>query len=153
MFYHLVAMGKNNQIGLNRDWPCYLKYFPQVTNEHTVIISRKMFGEYGHKYVARKFVVVSRSTIDLEAALASTQDDEHVFIVGGLSLFLQTINIVDGIYVARADGRMNDLTVYPQIPSDMQQKYSVKFDQDPAVMLQYYERDWDELKQYGLEEA
>lgn len=142
MFYHLVALGRNNQIGLDHKWPWYLRYFPQLTQGHTIIISKKMYEEIGNKYLAKKVMIVSRTTMTLEAAMAETQEEGKVFIIGGLSIFLQTMPMIDGIYMARTEIDLDNRILYPEIPMNMTRRYSNMFPQNPGILIQFYEREW-----------
>lgn len=109
------AWDQNRLIGSNQDLPWYypedLKYFKAVTLNKTVIMGRKTFDSILKRnkkpLPSRKNVVLSHheslheavETIhDLKEYL-ETHSQEDIFVIGGKSIFEQSIQFADKLYI------------------------------------------------------
>lgn len=107
-------------------------------------MSEKSYYAFGRlKYLAKKIILISKNTMTLEKALTKTQDEDEVFIAGGLSLFQQTLPFVQGVYMNRIHRDFVGEVHYPQMPKELKLQYIQPYEQDPEVALHYYERKWD----------
>ena len=121
MLYHVVAVSKGNVIGKNNRLPWHfssdLLHFKRLTMGGILIMGWKTFESIGAKPLpGRENFVLSRSPSrtagpgnlkffnSLEDALMQVPKNQNAFIVGGESLFRQTINQIDGIYLTRIEG-------------------------------------------------
>ncbi|MGC9150506.1 MAG: dihydrofolate reductase [Microbacter sp.] len=103
------AIGKNNQL------LCYLKsdlqHFKQLTLHHPVIMGKHTFlslpnGALPHR---KNIVLTSQPFVSenvfvahsLSEALEWCEKEEEIFIIGGSSLYRQTIDLADKMYLTR----------------------------------------------------
>ncbi len=103
----IAAVAENRAIGFNNRllyWlPNDLRRFKQLTMGHTILMGRKTFESLPNGALPhRRNIVVSRSTRQLPGcecfrtiseALAHCEEDEEVFVIGGASIYKQTIDI------------------------------------------------------------
>ncbi len=113
----IAAVAKNRAIGKDNRliyWlPNDLKRFKQLTTGNTIIMGRKTFESLPKGALPnRRNIVLSRSTKELpgcdcypslKEALAHCQDDEQLFIIGGASIYRQTMPIADRLYLTEID--------------------------------------------------
>ena len=113
----ICAAADNWAIGIGGTMPWHIsadfKYFKSVTMGHCVIMGRGTWESMGSRPLpGRRNIVVSRSLSEaglggaqlaasLEEALKLTEGDEEVFILGGGSLYRQTLSIADRIYLTK----------------------------------------------------
>ncbi len=94
--------------------PNDLKRFKALTTGHTIIMGRKTFESFPKGALPnRRNVVLSThpATIcagaevfpSLEAALQSCQPDEHIYIIGGETLYRQAIALADELCLTEID--------------------------------------------------
>ena len=107
----IVAIAENNAIGFENKliyWlPNDLKRFKALTTGHTIIMGRKTFESLPKGALPnRRNIVLSRQEINfpgaecfpsLKDALESCCTDEEVFIIGGASVYQETMNIANFI--------------------------------------------------------
>lgn len=113
----IAAVAKNRAIGKDNRliyWlPNDLKRFKQLTTGNTIIMGRKTFESLPKGALPnRRNIVLSRSTKELpgcdcypslKEALAHCQEDEQLFIIGGASIYKQTMPIADRLYLTEID--------------------------------------------------
>jgi len=112
------AMAKNRVIGLDNrlPWklPADMKWFRQHTLGKTVIMGRSTFESFGSKPLPdRTNIVISRdknyhaagSMImdSLEAALEEVKGEREIMVIGGMSLYKQTLPLADKLYMTVVD--------------------------------------------------
>jgi len=68
----------------------------------------------------------------LEDALQSVKT-EHCFIVGGASIFKETLPLVDGIYLTRIHADYEGDTFYPEIPKDFKEESRTLLQENPKL--------------------
>lgn len=109
----IAAIAANNAIGKNNQLLCHipkdLQRFKQLTLNHTVIMGRNTFLSLPNGALPRrKNIVVTTQSIQfpeclmahsLDEALRLCTDEDDVFIIGGSSLYHQTINQADKLYL------------------------------------------------------
>ena len=110
----IVAKAKNNIIGKDNKilWhlPADLKSFKEKTEGHTIIMGRKTFESLPRGLPGRKMIVISSKKLDsyfdiscyqnLEDALSYfMEEDEDFFIIGGQSIYEQSMPYVDNMYL------------------------------------------------------
>jgi len=130
--YHIVAMAENRVIGNgNRlPWPKDLedlRFFKATTSGSTVLMGRKTFESIGKVLPNRDNFVLSHSQPttagpsnlkffrSLGEALRAVKT-ENTFVIGGASLYAQTIHQVDGIYLTKIPGSYQGDRSYPVLP-------------------------------------
>ena len=115
----IVAMGRQNQIGLNGTMPWHLsddlKNFKKITSGHAVIMGRKTFDSIGKALPNRlNFVITSKpenviaydvcAVKNLEQAIKKAAlTDKEIFIIGGASVYRQSLDIVDKLIITHVD--------------------------------------------------
>lgn len=133
---HIVAVAKNDVIGVNNDLPWDIpedmKFFRDKTKGKALIMGRKTFESVGHPLPNRLSVVITRqkdyqspapSVViqpDLKAAIEycrgqTAKYGEEVFIIGGGEIFKESMDLVDIIYLTRIHKDFQGDIIYPKI--------------------------------------
>lgn len=113
----IVAFDRNRAIGRRNDIPWHLsddlKRFKAITMGHTVIMGRNTWDSLPFKPLkGRRNIVVSATMQPLEGieivrslddAVALVKPDEEAFIMGGASIYEQSVNIADRLIVTHVD--------------------------------------------------
>ena len=113
----IAAVARNRAIGLNNKllyWlPNDLKRFKALTTGHTIIMGRKTFESFPKGALPnRRNVVLSRQGAkfegaetfpSIETALASCHADEDIYIIGGETIYRQTIALADRLCLTEVD--------------------------------------------------
>jgi dihydrofolate reductase len=125
----IVAMDDNRLIGSNNDlpWqmPADLAYFKRITMGKPIIMGRKTFASIGRPLPGRRNIVVTRDsgfratgceiTNGIKAALSLCSDTEEVMLIGGASLYQQTIGQATRLYITRIHHNFEGDTWFPEI--------------------------------------
>ena len=150
--YHVVAMARNRVIGKDNRLPWHfssdLKHFRDLTWGSTVLMGRKTFEGIGKPLPGRENFVLSRTKQipgnhlyffdSLEKALASIKT-QNAFIIGGATLYAQTMECVDGIYLTLVDADYEGEAHYPEIPASFTLKTRTTLQENPPLDVIYYE--------------
>jgi dihydrofolate reductase len=104
--------------------PAELAYFKKLTLGKTVLMGRQTLESIGQPLPQRRNIVVSRSPhlsipgcevySSLEAAFDKLSDQEELMIIGGGSVFEQTIHLADRMYLTFIDNDLPGDTHFPQ---------------------------------------
>lgn len=132
-FSIIAAVAKNNCIGIQNkipwDIPEDFKYFKSTTMGKTVLMGENTFksilGYLGKPLPGRKTVVITldksfqapegvRVFYSLDEAWDALKD-EDVFICGGASIYRQTIERADKLYITRVDMEPQGDVFFPAI--------------------------------------
>ena len=125
----IVAAAENNVIGRNNEliWHISedLKYFKRTTSGHTVIMGRKTFESIGKPLPNRTNIIISRDTelkpdgcivvSSLHEAISRTNPEEESFIIGGGSIYCESIEVADKLYLTRIYHKYEGDTFFPEI--------------------------------------
>jgi dihydrofolate reductase len=135
---HIVAVSKNDVIGVNNDLPWNIPedmaFFKQKTKGHLLIMGRKTFESVGHPLPNRMNIVISRNADykhpaqnvaivqNLQQAIAyarerTAQYGDEVFIIGGGEIFRESMDLVNTLYVTRIHADFKGDVHYPKIDS------------------------------------
>ena len=153
--YHVVAMARNRVIGKNNKLPWHfpadLKHFKNLTTGSTVIMGRKTFESIGKPLPNRENFVLTRSgTVNvpvannlhffdsIENALEKVATNT-AYIIGGATLYAQTMNLVQGIYLTYIDEDHEGDAFYPKIPDGFEKKPGNQIGGNPLLEAVYYE--------------
>ncbi len=123
----VAAMAKNRVIGLDNKMPWHLpadlKHFKAVTMSKPIIMGRKTFESIGRALPGRRNIVISRNTNfvaegcelvhSIDAAIAATQDEQEIMIIGGGFLYQQMIKHADRLYLTFIDLDIAGDTCFP----------------------------------------
>jgi dihydrofolate reductase len=111
----IVAMDENRLIGSNNELPWRLSadlaFFKRTTMGKPIIMGRKTFISIGRPLPGRRNIVITRDpdfsvegceiANEIPPALALCSDAEEVMLIGGASLYQQTIDQATQLYVTR----------------------------------------------------
>lgn len=125
----IAAIGRNNEIGYKNRllWniPEDMRHFKSYTLGKVVVMGSNTFASMGYKPLpGRKCVVISSQDLHGCAAIpAKSVEDalsiEHCYpelvIIGGASIYSQTINIADKLVITHIDAEFTADTFFPQI--------------------------------------
>lgn len=131
---HVVAIAKNNVIGMDGDMPWKLstdlKRFKRDTMGKPIIMGRKTFESIGRALPRRLNIVISRSDFvaddivhanSIEAALflaegwAKENSAEEICVIGGGQIYAATLPMASKLYVTHVMAEPEGDTVYPAI--------------------------------------
>ena len=124
----VVAMARNRVIGRDNalPWrlPADLAHFKRVTMGHPVVMGRRTYESIGRPLPGRKNIVVSRNpdftapgvTVvpSLEAAWKAAGDAGEVSVIGGTTLFEETLPIADTIHLTEVEADVEGDTWFPE---------------------------------------
>lgn len=131
----IVAMAKNNVIGLDNDMPWHLpadlQWFKKTTLGSPIIMGRKTYESIGRPLPGRLNIILSRdSSLSIEgctvvnsiedamraaedANQASDNPKEEVFITGGSHLYNTFLEQADTLYITLIDAKLEGDTFFP----------------------------------------
>lgn len=153
--YHVVARARNRVIGINNELPWHfpsdMKHFKELTGGQTVIMGRKTYESIPEKFRPlpnRKNFVLSRSETEsnheslfyfktINNALNAV-DTEKAFIIGGASIYEQTLDYVDGIYLTLIHQDYEGDAYYPELPENFKEEKRDKLQKDPLLEVIFY---------------
>ena len=106
--------------------PADLKHFKSLTTGHTILMGRKTFESLpkGALPERRNIVLSSKGAefkdaetfTSVEQALEKCQNDEEVFIIGGDSLYKQTVSIADRLCITHIEATADKAdSFFPEI--------------------------------------
>ena len=151
--YHIVAVATNRVIGLEGRLPWHfssdLKKFKELTMGSTVIMGRRTFESIGRVLPGRtNFVLTRREVRGQENPKFFTSLDEALrrvttakaFVIGGESLYRETMNRIDGIWLTRIHEDYKGDAYYPEIPASFKEvKKEILQKENPKIELIYLE--------------
>lgn len=152
MITHVVAVSKNGVIGKDGKLPWHfssdLRFFKQLTTGHTVIMGRVTFDSIGKPLPNRQNIVVSRqahSVPGVEFAPSISEalklvKDKEIFIIGGASIYKETIGLIDAIYLTHINQVFQGDAVYPGIPAEFKEASRQTLQDDPKIEAILYRR-------------
>lgn len=124
----IVAMDKNNLIGSNNELPWHLPadlaFFKRTTMGKPIVMGRKTFESIGKPLPGRRNIVVTRDpdfsaagcdvVNSIDAAIALCRDDEEIMLIGGASLYQQSLELATNMYITRIDHEFEGDTWFPE---------------------------------------
>ena len=126
----VVAMGLNNEIGADNKLLWHLsedlKRFKTITTDHPIIMGRKTFESIGKPLPNRTNIVVSRKDNWFEEGILivgsikeaikfAKKIDEEIFIIGGGTIYEQTIELADKLEVTQVKAELEADVFFPKI--------------------------------------
>lgn len=154
----IVAMDNNRLIGKENDlpWrlPADLQYFKQTTTGHTIVMGRKTFESIGKPLPNRCNVILTGNkdyhhegvkVIHSVDDLISLEEESELFVIGGATVYEQTMNVATRLYVTHIEEAFEGDTYFPEIDSsvwkEVSKKQGVKDEKNPYVYyFTVYER-------------
>lgn len=141
----IAAVAKNRAIGYKNKliyWlPDDLKRFKQLTTGNTIIMGRKTFESLPKGALPnRRNVVVSR-TVDnlpgcevyasLDDALKHCQDDAHVYVIGGASIYEQALSVADRLCLTEIEDTPAEADVFfPEYAKEWKEAWREQHEKD-----------------------
>ena len=127
----IVAIDQNNAIGKDNQllWhlPKDLSFFKNVTSGNAIIMGRKTFESIGKALPNRRNIVISSQkdlqyagaeiTSSLNAAIELVGNADS-YIIGGGSIYDQSLTLVDRLYITKVAASFNADTFFPTINWD-----------------------------------
>lgn len=131
----IVAVSENGCIGKDNKLPWHfssdLAWFKELTVGQTVIMGRKTFESIGKPLPDRRNIVITTTklTVDNQSDiflsnsldvcwryLEHNPDVGKVFLIGGVSIFKEALEIVDTIYLTKIPGSYEGDAFFPSWP-------------------------------------
>lgn len=124
----IAAIGLNGEIGFENKllWsiPEDMKHFKAYTMGKVLIMGRKTFASIGNKPLpGRKCIVVSTQDLygtairatDIDSALSIDYCYPEIVVIGGESIYRQTIDRADKLVITHVDAEFKADTFFPPI--------------------------------------
>jgi len=127
----IVAVAENNVIGKDNDIPWYLpadlKYFKKVTSGHHILMGRKCYNSIGRPLPNRTNLIITRDpyfitsncvvchSIEEGITAAKENGESELFIIGGGTIYEQTIDLWDRLYLTEVDLKVDGDIFFPEI--------------------------------------
>jgi dihydrofolate reductase len=133
----ICAMDQNRLIGSNNALPWHLPadlaFFKKTTLGKPIVMGRKTYESIGRPLPGRQNIIITRNpefhaegcdtctSIDQAIELAGDQDE--VMLIGGASLYQQTIDLAQHLYLTRIHHQFEGDAWFPEF--DLQQWHEV----------------------------
>ena len=148
----IAAIGKNRELGKENGliWhlPNDLKFFKQVTSNHSIIMGRKTFESLPRMLPNRKHIVLTTSENlpsevevykELKQLLERYKDTtEEIFIIGGASIYSQFLDYSDKLYLTEIDEEDKDADVFfPEFDKSNYTSELIKENEDNGIKYKH----------------
>lgn len=151
----IVALCKhNNGIGINNKLPWYypedLKFFSRITKgngNNAVIMGRKTYESIGKELSERTNIIISKTLINKNLHIFSNINDalsycslkkyDETFIIGGESIYKESIKFANKLYVTEIDEYYECDTFFPEI-KDIKSEEIVYLTKDFVIKLKLF---------------
>jgi dihydrofolate reductase len=124
----IAAIGKNNELGLNNKLLCSIPedmlHFKTYTMGKVIIMGHKTFSSIGCKSLpGRKSIVISTKDLngsairakDIDSALSIDHCYPEIVVIGGASVYNQTIDRADKLVITHIDSEFDADVFFPVI--------------------------------------
>lgn len=125
----ICAMDENRLIGnkntLPWQLPADLAYFKEITMDKPILMGRKTFESIGRPLPGRRNIIITRdpllhfkgceTTQSIDSALELVKDQQEIMLIGGASLYQQTIDMADKLYITKIHGQFEGDAWFPTI--------------------------------------
>lgn len=148
----IVAMDENNLIGENNDLPWHipadLAYFKKMTLGKPILMGRKTYDSIGRPLPNRRSIIITRNTnfnakgcdvvLSINDALNLCKKDKEVMIIGGASIFNDTLLRCDKLYITEIKHKFNGDIFFPVLnKNDWQESSRESFKKDDKNNYDY----------------
>lgn len=126
----IAAIGQNNELGLDNKllWniPEDMRHFKSYTMGKVILMGRKTYDSIGRKPLpGRRCIVVSKSKLNgivipaytIEDALSVEYCYDELVVIGGASIYSQTIDLADKLVITHIEESFEADTFFPTIDS------------------------------------
>lgn len=129
----IVAADEKNGIGKDNQLLCHLpadlKYFKNLTTHHAILMGRKTFESIGKPLPNRTNIIISRSELSIEGtysfksieegiSFAKSLNETELFIIGGDSIYQQSLELIDTIYLTRIHHSFDADAFFPNLQEE-----------------------------------
>ncbi len=128
----ICAMDQNRLIGKNNALPWHLPadlaFFKQNTLGKPIVMGRKTYESIGRPLPGRQNIIITRDAnyraegcdccSSIEAALELARDHAEVMLIGGASLYQQTLEKAQHLYLTRIHSSFEGDAWFPEINPD-----------------------------------
>ena len=127
----VVVVDENNGIGKNNALLCHLpadlKHFKKLTVGYPVIMGRKTYDSMGKPLPNRRNIIITGQNIEIagcevvhsiEEALELCKGEEKISIVGGATIYEQSLALTDTIHLTRIHHTFDADTFFPEIKNN-----------------------------------
>jgi dihydrofolate reductase len=120
------GIGKNNQLLCHM--PADLKHFKQLTVGHPVIMGRKTYDSMGKPLPNRRNIVITKQELEIdgcevvhsvEEALELCTTEQLISIIGGATIFEQSMDLVDTVHLTCIHHTFEADTFFPKIDAEL----------------------------------
>lgn len=130
--------------------PTDLRYYRQTIKESTVILGYGTYVEYKKTVPGQhNFVVTHRNeplrdgfepVHDLDSFLEQHQGD--IWVIGGASIFEQTLNIADELYLTRVEGNFSCTKFFPPFENEfaLVEQSEIKSENNTSFQFEVWRR-------------
>ncbi|WP_381414991.1 dihydrofolate reductase [Spiroplasma endosymbiont of Anurida maritima] len=124
MIYFILAVGENNELGLNNNLPWHIKeelaFFKKMTLNQNILFGRKTYESIPKHLEDRKIFVLTKqknnydfnnknvviiNNIDKIISDYYKNVDNDIYICGGLNIYKLFYDFVDVIYLSKIKGK------------------------------------------------
>ena len=124
----IVAYDKNRVIGRKGELPwrlsADLRRFKRLTMNHAIVMGRKTYESIGRPLPGRRMIAISRAANyhaahaevvhSMAEALAATQGDDEVFVVGGGEIYRAALPLADRLYITLVEAETAGDATFPK---------------------------------------
>ena len=128
----ISAMDDNRLIGRDNALPWHLPadlaFFKRTTLNKPVLMGRKTFESIGRPLPGRRNIIISRNPAylkegcetctDIDSALELVAHSEEAMLIGGSSLYRQTLDMAKNLYITEIHGKFTGDSWFPEISPD-----------------------------------
>lgn len=127
----IAAVAQNNVIGNKGQIPWHLPadfaYFKEKTMGHTIIMGQTTFESIGRPLPGRTNIILTLDktftadgctvvySIPEALDIAEKNGETEVFFIGGASIYKQTLNLADKLYITEVQHSFEGDTYFPDI--------------------------------------
>lgn len=147
----IVAADLQNGIGKDNKLLCHLpndlKFFKKTTSGYPILMGRKTFESIGKALPNRRNVVISRTLKELPGcevyasiglALEALKEAPQVFIIGGDSIYKQSLSIANEVILTRIQHRFEADAFFPELPAqDWELVFNAAHEADEKHAFEY----------------
>ena len=126
----ITAMDQNRLIGRDNALPWHLPadlaFFKKTTLGKPILMGRKTYESIGRPLPGRQNIIISRdpeyqvegcdSATSIEQALSMIENNPEAMLIGGSSLYQQTIDLADKLYITYIHSQFEGDAWFPEIP-------------------------------------
>lgn len=128
--YGIVAVSENNVVGVGQNIPWHLpedfKYFKATTLDHYILMGKNTWLTFAKPLPRRKHVIISTSlekedlpndallyrSVDEAVEDLKKKDVGTLFIIGGGSIYKQTLPLMERVYLTRVHTEIENGTAF-----------------------------------------